>query len=151
MVSNCIADHQALDSRRDLCEISKFWWPSKLAKIRDFLAAETCCDLTEIQKLTNIMGRSLQSWWDLVNIGEISVKVFHGTGYNIATTCTVCTCKQLYGNLFTAFINYFFLQLNMLKGKVKDITFKGTVDMLKSCALQNGKVPLVSIRLSVQQ
>ncbi|XP_020619681.1 L-fucose kinase-like [Orbicella faveolata] len=30
------------------------------------------------------------------------------------------------------------------KGKVKDITFKGTVDMLKSCALQNGKVPLVS-------
>lgn len=92
---------------------------------------------------------SQTSWGDLCNLGEISVKVFHGTGYNIATTCTVCTCKQLYGNLFTAFINYFFLQLNMLKGKVKDITFKGTVDMLKSCALQNGKVPLVSIQLSV--
>lgn len=34
---------------------------------------------------------------------------------------------------------------NMLKGKVKDITFKGTVDTLKGCALQNGKVPMVSI------
>ena len=33
----------------------------------------------------------------------------------------------------------------MLKCKVKDIMFKGTVDMLKSCALQNGKVPMVSI------
>lgn len=33
----------------------------------------------------------------------------------------------------------------MLKGKVKDITFKGTVDVLKSCVLQNGKVPMVSI------
>lgn len=30
------------------------------------------------------------------------------------------------------------------KGKVKDITFKGTVDTLKGCALQNGKVPMVS-------
>jgi len=37
-----------------------------------------------------------------------------------------------------------------LKGKVKDITFKGTVDMLKSCALQNGKVPLVSILLCAE-
>ncbi|KAJ7382346.1 hypothetical protein OS493_035623 [Desmophyllum pertusum] len=30
------------------------------------------------------------------------------------------------------------------KGKVKDITFKATVDVLKSCALENGKVPMVS-------
>ena len=41
------------------------------------------------------------------------------------------------------------MQLFMLKGKVKDITFKGTVDTLKSCALQNGKVPMVSIRYTV--
>ena len=34
----------------------------------------------------------------------------------------------------------------MSKGKVKDITFKGTVDTLKSCSLQNGKVPMVSIQ-----
>ena len=34
----------------------------------------------------------------------------------------------------------------MLKGKVKDITFKGTVDVLKSCVLENGKVPMVSIQ-----
>ena len=34
----------------------------------------------------------------------------------------------------------------MLKGKVKDITFKGTVDVLKSCVLENGKVPMVSLQ-----
>ena len=48
--------------------------------------------------------------------------------------------------LLTAFINNFFLWLIMLKGKVKDITFKGTVDVLKSCVLENGKVPMVSIQ-----
>ena len=33
---------------------------------------KSCRDLAEIQKLTNIMARSPQSWWDLGSLSEIS-------------------------------------------------------------------------------
>ena len=64
----------------------------------------------------------------------------HAGHYNLQLhvhVCT-CTCTQLYD-----IVNSFLI---LLKDEVKDITFKETVDTLKSCALQNGKVPMVSIQ-----